>query len=158
MQNPEVKNVAIVERVFEEDGKYFVHLQGREEPLHISIGKDTFENWQEKIATGEPVHLGLTPTQNLGTAESKIAASKIAARQRKRSSGLTIPAKGYVRHPLLRLPRNGPCPCDKTGKKFKKCCLPKLSLYIPANDAKIYTDYVKGKLNHGEIKTARAAR
>lgn len=33
--------------------------------------------------------------------------------------------KGYRYNPMLRVGRNTICPFCKSGKKFKKCCLPK---------------------------------
>lgn len=50
------------------------------------------------------------------------------------------PVKGFVRNPLLGLPRNEPCPC-RSGKKFKACCLPTIAeqaFYIPENVAASY--------------------
>lgn len=38
-------------------------------------------------------------------------------------------AEGYLSNPLLKFPRNDPCPC-KSGKKFKKCCLPKQPMHV----------------------------
>lgn len=38
--------------------------------------------------------------------------------------------EGFMWNPLLKLPRNSPCPC-KSGKKFKKCHLPKMTRMLP---------------------------
>lgn len=35
-----------------------------------------------------------------------------------------------VRNPLLKYPRNSRCPC-LSGKKFKRCCLPRLMPLVP---------------------------
>lgn len=41
---------------------------------------------------------------------------------------------GYVWNPLLKFPRNLPCPCD-SGKKFKACHLSQLPPVVPPKAA-----------------------
>lgn len=41
------------------------------------------------------------------------------------------PKPGFGWNPLRKLDRNGPCVCD-SGKKYKKCCLPKMPDVLPA--------------------------
>lgn len=54
---------------------------------------------------------------------------------------------GWQWNPLLKTPRNKPCPCGKPVK-FKECCLPKLPRAVPTTEA-IAVEMVK------EIKKAR---
>ncbi len=42
------------------------------------------------------------------------------------------PMPGHVWNPFTNFPPNYKCFCD-SGKKFKKCCEPKMSRTIPAN-------------------------
>lgn len=50
-------------------------------------------------------------------------------------------SNGYAVNPMLKYPRNAICFCGKPEKKtekllkFKKCCLPRMSLCIPIKDA-----------------------
>ena len=54
-------------------------------------------------------------------------------RQKKeRRSAYTLKA-GWVENPILKWPRNSPCPCG-TGKKFKACCLNRMPLVLPNAD------------------------
>ena len=46
---------------------------------------------------------------------------------------IMVLGKGFMWNPLLRTPRNVPCPCG-SGIKFKKCHLNKLSPAIPTPD------------------------
>lgn len=145
MQTATIKSVTVIENVWKEDETIWLKLQGKDEHVSAELDEDTYNGYRERIEKGEKITLELTKSV---TPEEK-KKLVIAERQKKRTYGYT-PRAGYVAHPLRRLPRNfEPCPCGKTGKKFKKCCLPKLAMYIPGKDAKIYEDYVKEKMKHG---------
>ena len=61
----------------------------------------------------------------------------------KRASQIIIkPKPGFTWNPLLRLPRNLPCPC-RSGKKFKTCHLNKLPQVVPQNVADSYEQAMK---------------
>jgi hypothetical protein len=49
------------------------------------------------------------------------------------------PVDGMTYNPLLRIPRNSPCPC-MSGKKFKACCISRLAPIVSLADAKIYKE------------------
>lgn len=67
-------------------------------------------------------------------------ASTLTPRQRK---GLFLgPAPGFTHNPLLKLPRNMPCPC-RSLKKFKVCCLPKLPQVVSIKDAELYREQME---------------
>ena len=48
-----------------------------------------------------------------------------------------MPAPGFVWNPILKVERNRQCPC-MSGKKFKRCCLPKLPICVPKDVAAKY--------------------
>lgn len=54
---------------------------------------------------------------------------------------------GYQKNPLMGLPVNAPCFCEKTPrKKFKNCCKDKIKKVVTvkeANHLQMYVDYVK---------------
>ena len=58
------------------------------------------------------------------------------------------PNKGYVWNPMRDLPPNMACPC-KSGKKFKKCCLPVSPRVISKNWEKEWNE-AKQKALKGE--------
>lgn len=45
-----------------------------------------------------------------------------------------VPKPGHAWNPLLKFPRNNPCPCG-SGKKFKKCCVNNVPVTLPEKDA-----------------------
>jgi len=65
-----------------------------------------------------------------------------------------VPKPGFTHNPMCKIPRNDPCPCQ-SGKKYKKCCMNAILIYIPvlvANRMKeknrteqfiIYVEYAK---------------
>lgn len=57
------------------------------------------------------------------------------------------PLEGYIRNPLLDLPRNMKCPCH-SGKKFKVCCLIDTKLYIEKCHLREYLE-AKGEAMQG---------
>ena len=56
-----------------------------------------------------------------------------------------VPPEGYVWNPLRAYPRNLFCPCT-SGKKFKKCCLPKMPATVKAEDEKMLKEAVQKAL------------
>lgn len=52
------------------------------------------------------------------------------------------PIDGHVWNPLLKFPRNKPCPCG-TGLKFKHCHLPIISRAVPKDDVGEVAKFVK---------------
>lgn len=66
------------------------------------------------------------------------------------------PMPGHVWNPFTKFPPNYKCFCD-SGKKFKKCCEPKMSRTIPANTElmmkdKFRTDMIKSAQISGNKK------
>ena len=55
-----------------------------------------------------------------------------------------VPASGMTWNPLLKYPPNNLCPC-LSGKKFKKCCLPKVKKVIPNELAEKISKMLKGE-------------
>lgn len=73
--------------------------------------------------------------------------SEPAASTKRRKAHVSMgPLPGHTWNPLLRLPRNMPCPC-RSQKKFKVCCLSKLPQAVKIEDAKTYEEQIaKGEL------------
>lgn len=44
--------------------------------------------------------------------------------------------EGKEYNPLLKFPRNAPCPCE-SGRKHKYCCLPKLKKFVTHEQAEV---------------------
>ncbi len=74
--------------------------------------------------------------------KSAIKYSKTSAEKRQERRRCTKPAKGYVHNPLKKWPRNSACFCG-SNVKFKKCCLNKMSLYMPEKDAEDILEQLK---------------
>ncbi len=55
---------------------------------------------------------------------------------------LRRPAKGFAYNPLLKYPRNNPCPCGKP-LKYKRCCLPRLPPLVSNAEAERYSAQMK---------------
>jgi hypothetical protein len=55
---------------------------------------------------------------------------------------LLAPLPGFTYNPLLKLPRNSPCPC-RSDKKFKACCLSTLPQVVPTADAEKFAEAMK---------------
>src|SRR3954464_10524091 len=53
-----------------------------------------------------------------------------------------VPFPGHAWNPLRTLPRNNPCPC-RSGKKFKKCCLPTLPQAVSQKHAEEFKQQIK---------------
>lgn len=53
---------------------------------------------------------------------------------------------GFVRNPLLSYPRNAPCLCGDTGKKWKKCCGPSMPHYIPKDEEAEHWKVLRGEM------------
>ena len=56
---------------------------------------------------------------------------------------MRIPMKGYDWNPLRNLPRNAPCPCGVSGKKFKQCCLKVMPEIVLMERADEYREAMK---------------
>lgn len=52
------------------------------------------------------------------------------------------PKPGYAYNPLVKIPRNNPCPCQ-SGKKFKRCCLEMVPKIVSAEDAQKFSALMK---------------
>lgn len=68
-------------------------------------------------------------------------------RKPKRSRGW-MATKGNALNPLLSFPRNAKCFCG-SGIKFKKCCVDKLHMAIPAKEASEVQAFVNNVKDHG---------
>lgn len=63
--------------------------------------------------------------------------SSLGPRPSKGARVFMAPRPGFKYNPLLKFPRNNPCPC-KSGKKFKVCCLSTLPQCVTDQEADSY--------------------
>lgn len=93
-----------------------------------------------KTISGGPV--ALAPE----TAEAKERRLRNLAQNHKKKQerrGAYIPKENCAANPLLNYPRNKICFCGKTQLKAKKCCMPKLALHVPLEDANRLSAYMR---------------
>jgi hypothetical protein len=88
--------------------------------------------------TGKPNRKQKSETRNPGTLSlTEQEASQLQANRKRRV--FLGPAPGFTYNPLLKFPRNSPCPC-RSGKKFKQCCLTRIPQIVKVEDAKSFKE------------------
>ena len=88
--------------------------------------------------TGEPNKKQRSETRNPEMRSlTEQEASQLPTNRRRRV--FLGPAPGFTYNPLLKFPRNSPCPC-RSGKKFKQCCLTRIPQIVKVEDAKSFEE------------------
>lgn len=77
----------------------------------------------ENVKRRQEIMDGQKRLNDAGTAPRK------EGNQRNKFNKIWRPREGFEFNPWRSIPRNDPCPCG-SGKKFKKCCLPRCPLAV----------------------------